>query len=108
MTVGEKLHQTLLQLESAQASLKTFALDTGDTQAKAMYTQIADKLAREIIEPLRNRVNVEGQEPQYRVFQQATQKAQQAGQQGQAPLGQFQQGPPAKQGQPGQQGPRFS
>jgi len=82
MTVGQKLHQTLSQAESVAASLKSFALDTQNQQAKSLYSQLAQTMENQIINPLRNQVNsIESQEPQYKVFQQAQQQAQQ--QQGQ-------------------------
>ncbi len=84
MTVGEKLHQTLAQAESVAANLKSFALDTQDQQAKAMYSRMAEAMENEIIQPLKSRVNyTESQEPQYRVYQQAQQQASQGQQKNQ-------------------------
>jgi hypothetical protein len=75
MTVGQKLHQCLAQLEGATASLKTFCLDTQDPTAQKLYAQLSDTLQHQIIDPLKSRVNyVESQEPQYKVFQQAMQQ----------------------------------
>lgn len=83
MTVGDKLHQALSQAENLKAQLETFGHDTQDKQAKNQYYQMAQALEQHVIGNLRNRVNyVESQEPQYRVKQQAAEKAQQqAGQQ---------------------------
>ncbi|MCL4424605.1 MAG: DUF1657 domain-containing protein [Firmicutes bacterium] len=82
MTVGQKLHQTLSQAESVAASLKSFALDTQNQQSKAVYSQLAQTMEAQIINPLRNQVNsAEAQEPQYKVFQQAQQQGQTAQQQ---------------------------
>lgn len=82
MTVGTKLHQTLASCESALASLKTFALDTDNQQSKQMYSQLANTMEQQIIAPLRTRVNqVEQQEPQYKVYQQAAQQGSQQMQQ---------------------------
>lgn len=76
LTVGQKLHQVLVQYEGATAQLKSFALDTQDKQAKAMYAQLAQKMEQEVIPPLRERINfIESEEPQYRVFEQAMQQA---------------------------------
>lgn len=75
MTVGNKLHQCLNQLESAASSLKTFALDTQNQSAKQLYSQLAQTLESQVMAPLRNRVNqVEAEEPQYKVYQQAQQQ----------------------------------
>lgn len=80
MTVGTKLHQTLASCESALANFKTFALDTNNQQAKQIYTQLANTMEQQIVNPLKTRVNqVEQQEPQFNVYKQATQ--QQANQQ---------------------------
>jgi len=87
MTVGEKLHQTLAQAETVAASLKSFALDTQDQQAKAMYSRMAQTMENEIIQPLKGRVNyTESQEPQYRVYQQAQQQAAQTQHKNQPPM----------------------
>jgi hypothetical protein len=72
MTVGEKLHQCLAQLEGAVSSLKTFCLDTQDQTAKKLYAQLSDTLQNQVVNPLKSRVNyVESQEPQYKVYEQA-------------------------------------
>lgn len=74
MTVGTKMHQTLASLESAVASLKTFALETQDQQAKSQFSQYAQQLDS-ICQGLQQRVNyIEQQEPQYQVFKQAQQQ----------------------------------
>ncbi len=57
MTVGQKLHQCLAQLEGATASLKTFCLDTQDPTAQKLYAQLSDTLQHQIIDPLKSRVN---------------------------------------------------
>jgi hypothetical protein len=72
MTVGTKLHQTLASCESAAAIFKSFALDTENQQAKQMYSQLAQTMEQQIVTPLRNRINqMEQQEPQYKMNQQA-------------------------------------
>lgn len=82
MTVGEKMHTTLTQLESARANLEQFGLDTQDQNAKKMYFEMAEDLGN-IVNSFKGRVNyVEGQEPQYKVRQQALGQPGQ-GQQGQ-------------------------
>lgn len=75
MTVGVKLHQCLAACEGVTADLKTFALDTQNEQAKALYSQLATQM-ESITNQLRSRVNeVESEEPQYKVFQQAMQSS---------------------------------
>lgn len=87
MTVGDKLHQTLSSLESAKAQLETFGLETKDKQAQQMYNSCASQL-EQVVSQLKGRVNyVEGQEPQYKVRQQAGQAGAQQQQQGQTTMG---------------------
>ncbi|MFA5881488.1 MAG: DUF1657 domain-containing protein [Eubacteriales bacterium] len=69
MTIGQKLHTTLASLESATASMKSFALDTQDQTAKQMFNDYANQLDN-ICNGFRSRINyVEQQEPQYKVRQ---------------------------------------
>ncbi len=66
MTVGIKLQQTIASAESVAASLKTFALDTQDQQAKQMFTQLSQSMDNTVA-TLQSRLNfVQQQEPQYR------------------------------------------
>lgn len=77
MTIGTKLHQTLSALEGVKADFETFALETDDVQAKNEFNQYAQQLEG-ITQGFKQRVNfVEQQEPQYKVREQAQQKAQQ-------------------------------
>jgi hypothetical protein len=70
MTIGQKLHQTLNSLETAAADMKTYALDTQDKTAQQMFSNYARQL-EDIARGLRGRVNyIEGQEPQYKVYEQ--------------------------------------
>jgi hypothetical protein len=83
MTVGTKVHQTLVSCESAVANLKSFALDTENQQAKALYADLAQKMDQQIVQPLKQQCNsLEQQEPQYKVFDQAQQQATNSMQQG--------------------------
>ncbi|MDW7674501.1 MAG: DUF1657 domain-containing protein [Bacillota bacterium] len=73
MTVGVKMHQTLSGLETAKASLETFALDTEDQMAKQQFSQYASQL-EDICQGLKSRVNyIEEQEPQYKIKEQMQQ-----------------------------------
>ncbi|NPV26114.1 MAG: DUF1657 domain-containing protein [Firmicutes bacterium] len=76
MTVGQKMHTTLSNLESACASLKSFALETQDQSAKQMFNDYAAQLDN-MIQSFKGRVDyIEQQEPQYKVRQQAGQQQQ--------------------------------
>lgn len=67
MTVGQKMHQTLAGLESAAASLKTFALDTQDQNAKTTFNDLSRQVDS-ISQQLQGRVNyIEQQEPKYKM-----------------------------------------
>ncbi|NLW18054.1 MAG: DUF1657 domain-containing protein [Firmicutes bacterium] len=67
MTVGTKVHQALASLRSLEGQFETFALDTQDQQAKQMYNQCRQQLAR-ISQQLAQRVNyIEQQEPTYKI-----------------------------------------
>ncbi|MEW6726841.1 DUF1657 domain-containing protein [Desulforudis sp. 1088] len=69
MTIGSKMHQTLASLESAKASMASFALDTQDKTAKQMFADLEQQLGS-IIDSFKGRVNyIEQQEPQYKVKQ---------------------------------------
>jgi hypothetical protein len=83
MTVGTKVHQTLVSCESAVANLKSFALDTENQQVKALYSDLAQKMDQQIVGPLKQQCDqLEQQEPQYKVFNQAQQQATNSMQQG--------------------------
>lgn len=74
MTVGTQMHQTLASLESACASLKTFALETEDKTAKKMFAEYSQQLDS-ICQGMKARCNyIEQQEPQYKVFDNAIQQ----------------------------------
>ncbi|KAB3531490.1 DUF1657 domain-containing protein [Alkaliphilus serpentinus] len=66
MTVGSQIQQTIATIQSASASLKTFALETQDQTAKTEFQQAAQNLDH-ILTTLKNRQNyINQQEPQYR------------------------------------------
>lgn len=66
MTVGIKMQQTIAQAESVAASLKSFALDTQDTDASRMFTQLSQTMDN-CVNTLQSRLNfIMQQEPQYR------------------------------------------
>lgn len=81
MTVGTQMHQTLATLESACASMKTFALETEDKTAKKMFAEYSQQLDS-ICQGVKARCDyIEQQEPQYKVFNNAIQQGAQQEQQ---------------------------
>lgn len=66
MTIGTKMQQTIAGLESACASLKGFALDTEDQQAKQQFQQISQSLESSIQTLKQRQQYIEQEEPQYR------------------------------------------
>lgn len=71
MPTGTKLHQCLTSCESVYADLQSFVLETENPQAKQLYQRLANDM-QGITTQLRARVNeVEREEPQYRVREQA-------------------------------------
>lgn len=74
MTVGQKLHQTVASLEGAAGTLKTFALDTQDQNAKQQFDSYARQIDQ-IVQGLKARTNyVESQEPSYKMSPTAQQQ----------------------------------
>lgn len=66
MTVGTQMQQAIAGLQSASASMKTFALETEDQQAKQDFQQIAQQLDSSL-ETLKARQQyIQEQEPQYK------------------------------------------
>lgn len=67
MTIGEKMHSTLMSLQEALTDMKSFAMETQDQSAKKMFDDYANKLDS-IVQGFKGRVNtIESQEPQYKV-----------------------------------------
>lgn len=66
MTVGTQMQQTIASCESAMASLKSFALETEDQNAKQMFQQLAQQ-QQTIVENLNTRLQyIQQEEPQYK------------------------------------------
>ncbi len=66
MTVGTQMQQAIAGLQSAAATMKTFALETQDKQAQQQFQQIAQQLDG-ALEALKQRQQyIEEQEPQYK------------------------------------------
>ena len=70
MTVGTKMHSVLTSIESAKASLDSFALETEDKAAKQDFINLSQQLET-TANTLKQRVNyIEQQEPGYKMQQQ--------------------------------------
>jgi Protein of unknown function (DUF1657). len=66
MTVGTQMQQAIAGIQSAAATMKTFALETEDKTAKKDFQQIAQSLDS-ALEVLKGRQQcIEEQEPQYK------------------------------------------
>ena len=66
MTVGTQMQQAIAGIQSAAATIKTFALETEDTQAKNEFQQIAEQLDSSL-DVLKGRQKyIQEQEPQYK------------------------------------------
>jgi len=66
MTVGTQMQQAVAGIQSAAATMKTFALETQDQQAVQQFQQIAQQLDSSL-EVLKGRQQyIEQQEPQYK------------------------------------------
>lgn len=66
MTVGTQIQQTVASAQSVAASLKTFALETQDQQAKQLFNSLAQNMDN-IVSQLQTRLNyVSSEEPQYK------------------------------------------
>ena len=66
MTVGTKIQQTIASAESITASLKGFALDTDNQQAKQTYQQLAQQMDS-VVQQLKSREQqIMSEEPQYK------------------------------------------
>ena len=68
MTVATQVKQVLSNLKACQGNLETFALQTQNQQAKALYTNAAQQ-TQSIVDLLQTRANaIEQEEPQYKGF----------------------------------------
>jgi hypothetical protein len=66
MTVGTQMQQAIAGIQSASASMKTFALETDDKQAKKDFQQIAQNLDSALVTLNQRQQYIEQQEPQYK------------------------------------------
>ena len=65
MTVGAQLQQAIAGVESAAGSMKMFALETQDQQAKQTFEQLAQTLDGVVATLKQRQQYVQSQEPQY-------------------------------------------
>lgn len=66
MTVGTQMQQAIAGIQSAAATMKTFALETQDKQTQQQFQQIAQQLDS-TLEVLKQRQDyILEQEPQYK------------------------------------------
>ncbi|KOA19222.1 hypothetical protein CLHOM_23280 [Clostridium homopropionicum DSM 5847] len=66
MTVGTQMQQAIAGVQSAAATMKTFALGTQDKQAKQEFEQIAQQLDSALQSLQQRQQYIEQQEPQYK------------------------------------------
>jgi hypothetical protein len=66
MTVSTKIQQTVAGAESVMASLKSFALETEDQNAKQMFQSMTQS-QQTIVDSLKARLQyIQSEEPQYK------------------------------------------
>ncbi len=66
LTVGTQMQQAIAGVQSASATMKTFALETQDQQAKKEYQQLAQSLDSALQTLKKRQQFIEQQEPQYK------------------------------------------
>lgn len=66
MTVGTQMQQAIAGIQSASATMKTFALETQDTQAKQQFQNIAQNLDSALQTLQQRNQYIQQQEPQYK------------------------------------------
>ncbi len=66
MTVETQMQQAIAGVQSAAATMKTFALETQDQQARKTFENLAMTLDSAVNELQQRQQYIQGQEPQYR------------------------------------------
>lgn len=66
MTVETQMQQAIAGVQSAAATMKTFALETQDQQARKTFEKLAMTLDSAVNELQQRQQYIQGQEPQYR------------------------------------------
>ncbi len=66
MTVSTQLQQAISSIQSVSASMKSFALETEDQQAKQTFEQLAQTMDSSLESLKQRQQYIESQEPQYK------------------------------------------
>lgn len=66
MTVGTQVEKAIASVQSVSASMKTFALETQDQQAKQMFQQLAQTFDGALDTLKQRQQYIDQQEPQYK------------------------------------------
>ncbi|MCW3489410.1 DUF1657 domain-containing protein [Dethiobacter alkaliphilus] len=66
MTVGTQLQQAISGVQSAAATMKSFALETQDPEAKKTFEQLAQNMDNALQTLQQRQQYIEQQEPQYK------------------------------------------
>ena len=66
MTVASQMKQAIAGVQSAAASMKNFALETQDKQAKQTFENLAQTLDNAVTTLTERQKNIEMEEPQYK------------------------------------------
>ncbi|SMC16866.1 Protein of unknown function [Clostridium acidisoli DSM 12555] len=66
MTVGTQMQQAIAGVQSASATMKTFALETEDKEAKEQFQQLSEQLDNALGILKGRQQYIEEQEPQYK------------------------------------------
>lgn len=66
MTIGTQMQQAIAGIQSASATMKTFALETEDKQAKNDFQQIGEQLDSALNVLKGRQQYIQEQEPQYK------------------------------------------
>ncbi len=64
--MGTQIQQAIASVQSAAASMKTFALETQDKQAKQTFENLANTLDGAVDTLRQRQMYIEKQEPQYK------------------------------------------
>jgi len=66
VTVGSQLKQCIAGVQSAAATMKSFALETQDQEAKKTFEELAQTLDNAVNTLEKRQQYVQGQEPEYK------------------------------------------
>jgi hypothetical protein len=66
LTVGTQVQKAIASIQSVSASMKTFALETQDKEAKQMFQQLAQTFDGALDTLKQRQQYIETQEPQYK------------------------------------------